>query len=143
MSATGDLVPPTLLARKWGTGISCLLSTFWCWAMGTSRWVAQRKKGTMLESHSIQPCPGHQGSFVCFWSQISDRFKWSPRFRSIRDDVGSWTTGASCRLVTLWPGCDPCQPGKLRHQHPCQPGTLRHPPRHLSSGHKTTMVFQG
>lgn len=62
VSASGDRVPPMLLTRKQGeeggSGPSCLLSTLCRWAMGTSRWVeAQRREGTMLETHSMSPSP--------------------------------------------------------------------------------------
>lgn len=83
-------LPPILLAGKPGASAPHLLRAFPHWPMGTSRWIrAQRRQGTMLESHSTRPSLGHGGRFVCFWPQPSNRFDWSSRLESIQDSAGS------------------------------------------------------
>lgn len=137
VSALGDRVPPTLLARKWGAGPSCLLSTSWCWAMGTSRWVeAQRREGTMLETHSMSPRPLQARGKLCV-SQLSNRFDWSPRVRSIQDAVGSWTPRVACRVGSYRTGPDPCPTWDTEAQAKVLVFCTPHP------GHKTPVTSQG
>lgn len=95
-------MPPILLARKWGTGTSHLLGTFPHWAMGTSGWVgAQRRKGTVLESHSVQPRLGYGGKLCVFlasafqqvWLELQAQEH--PGYSGELDNQGSLRVGRS------------------------------------------------
>lgn len=55
--------------------------------------------------HVTQSIAGMGG--ICV-SQLSNRFDWSPRVRSIQDAVGSRTPRVACRLGSYRTGPDPC-----------------------------------
>lgn len=64
-SVPGNLLPIHAGGQEVG-GPSCLLSISHPWAVGVSRWVeAQREKGPILGSHSLQPGSGPGEALWC------------------------------------------------------------------------------